>query len=90
MSVLAISLFAQLFSGISLWMIWIVYFFLKAHGTPTKNFHAAFPQISELAYNENVKSLALQTLALLEPVVLLAGTLICSISKNNQRQIISL
>lgn len=54
--ILAISVMAYAFLGISLWTILIVYVFLNAFGTPTKNFRAAFLQIKDAPYIEAAKA----------------------------------
>jgi peptide/nickel transport system permease protein len=50
--VLAIAIMAYAFLGVEIWMILIVYVFLNAFGSPTKNFRAAFLQIKESPYIE--------------------------------------
>ncbi len=54
--ILAIAVMAYAFLGISVWTILIVYVFLNAFGTPTKNFRAAFLQIKDAPYIEAAKS----------------------------------
>jgi peptide/nickel transport system permease protein len=56
MPVLAISVMAYAFLGISIWTILLVYVFLNAFGMPTKNFRAAFLQIKEAPYIEAAKA----------------------------------
>lgn len=50
--VLAIAIMAYAFLGVKIWVILIVYVFLNAFGSPTKNFRAAFLQIKESPYIE--------------------------------------
>jgi peptide/nickel transport system permease protein len=50
--VLAIAIMAYAFLGVEIWVILIVYVFLNAFGSPTKNFRAAFLQIKESPYIE--------------------------------------
>jgi peptide/nickel transport system permease protein len=54
--ILAIAVMAYAFLGISVWTILIVYVFLNAFGTPTKNFRAAFLQIKDAPYIEAAKA----------------------------------
>ena len=54
--ILAIAVMAYAFLGISVWTILIVYVFLSAFGTPTKNFRAAFLQIKNAPYIEAAKA----------------------------------
>ena len=54
--ILAISVMAYAFLGISIWTILIVYVFLNAFGMPTKNFRAAFLQIKDSPYIEAAKA----------------------------------
>ena len=54
--VLAIAVMAYAFLGISVWTILIIYVFLNAFGTPTKNFRSAFLQIKDAPYIEAAKA----------------------------------
>ncbi len=54
--ILAIAVMAYAFLGVSVWAILIVYVFLNAFGTPTKNFRAAFLQIKDAPYIEAAKA----------------------------------
>jgi peptide/nickel transport system permease protein len=54
--VLAIAVMAYAFLGISVWTILIIYVFLNAFGTPTKNFRAAFLQIKDAPYIEAARA----------------------------------
>ncbi len=54
--ILAIAVMAYAFLGVSVWTILIVYVFLNAFGTPTKNFRAAFLQIKDAPYIEAAKA----------------------------------
>jgi len=54
--ILAIAVMAYAFLGISVWTILIVYVFLNAFGTPTKNFRSAFLQIKDAPYIEAAKA----------------------------------
>jgi len=54
--ILAIAVMAYAFLGIDIVTILVVYIFLSAFGTPTKNFRAAFLQIKEAPYIEAAKA----------------------------------
>jgi peptide/nickel transport system permease protein len=54
--ILAIAVMAYAFLGISVWTILIIYVFLNAFGTPTKNFRSAFLQIKDAPYIEAAKA----------------------------------
>lgn len=54
--VLAISVMAYTFLGISIWTILLIYVFLNVFGMPAKNFRAAFLQIKEAPYIEASKA----------------------------------
>ena len=54
--ILAISVMAYAFLGISIVTILVIYIFLSAFGTPAKNYRAAFLQIKEAPYIEAAKA----------------------------------